>query len=317
MMDGSADRTRPSCLIVYGPLRGGTTLLRLMIDGHPRLSCIDETDFLVDHLHHDEDGWRYDRTELEADRIYRGSGVRIPEGLDGRDAFRDMVRQIASASDTLPVLMLHRRIEVASAMVPDAAILRFTRDPRDSARSAIGMGWAGDVWHGVVPWIETERDWQAFAATEPAHPILTLRFEDLVSAPEEGLRALCAFVGLPYDPAMLSYPDHTTYDAPDAKLADQWKRKLTPQQIALVEHRVGDLLPGSGYALSGAPPPAPSAWMQARLRLSNRTFVWRDLIRRYGIADPVLRGVGRRLNIPALRRGPERRMDEKTVKYLK
>ena len=307
---------RPSCVIVFGPLRGGTTLFRLMLDGHPMLSCIGETDYLVDHLRRVGAGWRYDREALAEDRVFQAGGLRMPDDRDGAVALRDMVAQIGR-DGRIPVLMLHRRMDVAGTLMPDAAVIRFTRDPRDSARSAIGMGWAGSVYFGVEPWMRTERAWQDYAAGRPSAPILPLSYEALVAEPEARLRDVCRFFGISYHGGMLAYPETTTYDLPDAGLAEQWRRKLTHREVALVEGRVGPLLGLAGYEPSGVLPATPGRVERARLALHDRWHVWATLLRKFGPVDPVLRGVGRRFGIRPLDRYASRRIATATRRYLK
>ena len=48
-------------IFVYGALRSGTTLFRLMLEAHPALSNAGEADFLFDFLSPDQNhatGWR-------------------------------------------------------------------------------------------------------------------------------------------------------------------------------------------------------------------------------------------------------------------
>ena len=48
-------------VFLYGALRSGTTVFRLMLDAHPLLSTCGEVDFLLDYLEPDSsrpDGWR-------------------------------------------------------------------------------------------------------------------------------------------------------------------------------------------------------------------------------------------------------------------
>src|SRR6056297_1046670 len=91
-------------IAVYGALRSGTTLLRLMLDAHPSLSCPGETDFLFDHLSITDDGPLLDEEALEQDRIYRKRYAqkklrkldgqnRLPEIIQGIE-FRDGIRQL-------------------------------------------------------------------------------------------------------------------------------------------------------------------------------------------------------------------------------
>jgi hypothetical protein len=306
----------PRCLIAYGPLRGGTTMLRLMLNGHSRMACIGESDWVVDFLRRDGAGWHYDLDRLEEDRIFRASGLRLPEAGDARAALEGVLAEIAGGKP-LPVLMLHHGIERAVELLGPVPILRFTRDPRDSARSAIGMGWAGHVYGGAEPWMRTEDDWTGFVADGPDNPIHVLRYEDLLADPEARLREVCGFAGFDYDPDMLSYPETTTYDAPDARLAYQWRRKLSDREVALVEARIGARLAQSGYEASGVAPVALSAWDIRWLGLTNRIAIWKSLVARFGVVAPVLRGIGRRLGLRRLVVAAQRSMDVKTKRRLK
>jgi len=306
----------PACLVVCGPLRGGTTLLRLMLDGHPKMRCIGENDYLFDYLSFDNNEPKYDREGLAADRIFKASGLVLRDDLDGVAAFWDLVGQIGK-DGTIPVLMMHRKFPAIAKLIENAMILRFTRDPRDSARSAIGMDWAGNVYKGVEPWLTTEQSWHDFKATGVEAQVHLLRYEDLLAEPEARLRDLCDFVGQPYDAEMLAYPSKTTYDAPDASLAFQWKRKLSEREVELVEYRVGSLLDGSGYEPSGFPVTPPTDAERRRLTLSSKWFVWSKMIKRYGIISPVLRGLGKRLGLRGLERFAQQKMDVITIKHLK
>ena len=306
-----------SPIVCYAALRSGSTMLRIMLDAHPGLSCLGETDFLFDHVQRGPDGvWRYDREAMAASRIFRASSLVCPEGLDGRAAFDAMIGQIAARGGGRPVLMAHRNFDRIAELLPEAPVVRLKRDPRDVARSAIGMGWAGNTYFGLDRWLRTEDDWTRGA---PAHrgPVHELRYEDLVAEPERRLGALCAFLGLPYDPAMLAYAGRTSYEAPDPKYAFQWRARQTPEEVGLVEGRLGARLESYGYAPSGHPPIRPGAARRLALWVENRVGVWRWLVARYGLPLLVRRGVGRRLGLKGLARSAQARIDEIAVRHLK
>lgn len=303
------------CAIVFGALRSGTTMLRLMLDGHPDLCCTGEHDFLFDHLHDTPLGWRYDCEALGRDRIFREAALTLPGTEDGAVALADLIAQIAARGGARPVLMLHRGLAKAVRLLPQAPVIHFLRDPRDVARSSIGMGWEGNVYFAIVHWLETEAEWDASAA-DVAERSLELRYETLVSRPEATLEYLCAHIGLRYDPAMLAYPATTTYDAPDARLAEQWRRKLGPRDIRLVEARLGPVLAAKGYAPSGQPPLAVTPPLRVWLGLQSAAGRWRHLLGRYGLL-PVQRGIGRRLGLKRLEWAAQARMDEIVTRTLR
>lgn len=303
-------------VVVYGALRSGTTLLRLMLDGHPRLSCPGETDFLFDHLTGTGRDPRYNHDALERDRIYRAHMAKYADTpLESRspDAF---ISRIAG-QDRIAVLMLHRHVDRVLDLYPDMRFVHMLRDPRDVARSSIGMGWAGTTYHGVGHWIDTETGWQAVAGRLPEKQVLTLRYEELIRDAEGELQRLCAFCGLDYDPDMMSYASSSTYDRPNPKLVEQWKRKQTPEEIALVEGRIGPLLGAAGYAPSGHAPITLTALHRFGLALANRKAVWADRIRRFGLLDPLIVAVCRKLGLGRMGGRAQRRIDGKTLQYLK
>lgn len=298
---------------VYGALRSGTTLLRLMLNAHPGLSCPGEMDFLFDHLRADGS---YDAVALERDRIYRAHrDLYAHEPLD-RPTPDALIRRVAGV-DCTAILMLHRHISRAVSLYPELRIIHFLRDPRDVARSSIGMGWAGNVYHGIDHWIETEGDWARIAPTHPAEKVLTIHYETLIDAPEDTLKRICNFVGVPFDAAMLDYHKTSSYAAPSRDLTTQWKRKQTAKEVGLVEAKLGPLLAASGYAPSGFTARHPSAIEKIALKLDDKRARWASRIARFGLVDPLIVTIAHRLRLPALSAGAQRRIDEKTIRRLK
>ena len=301
---------------VYGALRSGTTLLRLMLDAHSRLSCPGETDFLFDHLRMQSDPPVYDEEALERDRIYRAHRTRYagtPLPALTPDALIDRI----AGTDKTAVLMLHRHISRALVLYPDLRLIHFLRDPRDVARSSIGMGWAGHVYYGVDHWIDTERDWAAVSRTLSPDQVLTIRYEDLINDPGATLQAICHFIGVAYEASMLDYDQSSTYSKPSRDLVVQWRHKLTARETGLVEAKIGPMLDDAGYSPSGVAPHHPSGAEKIALKFGNKYAIWAERIRRFGLMDPVIVTLAHRLCIPRLSVRARRRMDEKTIKRLK
>lgn len=303
-------------IAVYGALRSGTTLLRLMLDANPALSCPGETDFIFDHLTTVGGKPACDEAALERDRIYRAHrGLYAGQPL-ARITPDALIDRIAGAG-RIAVLMLHRNLSRALSLYPDLRIVHFLRDPRDVAKSSIGMGWAGNVYYGIDHWIETEADFQRVAGRLAPGQLLTVRYEDLIARPEEVLTGICTFAGCAWDPAMLDYDRTSTYEKPSGAFTVQWKRKQTAREVGLVEGKIGPLLAAVGYEPSGHPPVVPTGLDKLRLRLENKRAIWKERIARFGLRDPLLVAFGHRLGLPALSAPAQRRIEEKTLKYLK
>jgi len=293
-------------------------MLRLMIDEHPHFICPGESDFLFDHLVISRDGaMRYDLEALAADRYFKASSARLPETDDAASAFASMVGELRGSSDSCLVLILHRGLERLLRIQPNIQILHIVRDPRDVARSAIGMGWAGNVFYGARTWLVTEKEWERVSSGLSDSQVLEFHYEALLRDTEQTLRKVCGFLHEEYTPAMLDFPKNSTYSQVDASLAEQWRVKQTPRELGLIEPLFGDLLTKRGYKPSGHPPISPGLFDRLRLRLDHSYSVWSRRIARYGLRDPILVSICQKIGHPKWARSAQRRMDIITVNHLK
>ena len=292
-------------------------MLRLMLDGHPRISCIHELDCLFDYLEKTPSGWRIDLDALAQDWIFRETGLRIPEGLTGVAALHDLIGQVQDrAQGGTAVFMLHRGLDKALEVLPEPRVIHLLRDPRDVARSWVGMGWQGNAYRAIEGWIETEGAWDE-TRLPAGTPVTDLHYEALIADPQGTLDRLCAFMGEIYDPAMLDYPDRSTYSEPDPRLSYQWRKKMSAQDVRLIEGRLGQMLRARDYRPSGKEPLIPSPVHRAQLILQSAYRRWRFAIGRYG-ALPVLRAIGKRLGMERLALSAQSRIDAITTeKYIR
>ena len=198
--------------------------------------------------------------------------------------------------------------------MPGARLIHMLRDPRDVARSSVVMGWAGLSYYGVNHWMATEQSWDA--ATFPPAQVLTLKFEALMADLEGRLTEVCAFLGVPFSQDMLGYHHNTTYGPPDPKIAEQWRRKATPHEIALLEGKCGALIQSRGYA-AGPKAHHPGGAERALLSVRNNIGRRRASLRRFGL--PLLLGakLSRWVGATSLHRYFRRRMDARVAQSLK
>lgn len=268
-----------SPIFVYGALRSGTTLLRLMLKNHPGLQSPGEGDFLFDHISEREGAWRYDRDALARDRIFKAKTLTLPDAVEGQALAEHLIAEMAAKDTGQLHLSIHRNAPTMTALFPEAKVIHLLRDPRDVARSSIGMGWAGNSYFGVDHWIGTERDWDA--ARLPEANVLTVHYEKLMADLEGELTRMCDFLDLPFEPAMLKYYENSTYGPPDPGISQKWKTKAGAREIALIEGRLGPLLQARDYIPAGDPA-APAGIEKLQLEVGNRLGRWRHNIRRYG-----------------------------------
>jgi hypothetical protein len=305
---------------LIGSERSGSTMLRLMLDHHPQLACNLESDFLVSHL--DDAGALPDMTAYRAflarDRVFRHSAFAVDESLGYRELVASFLEQKRVRDGKQGVgATVHHDFHRLPFIWPDARFVYLLRDGRDVANSAVGMGWAGNAYCGADIWLEAEERWTEMRARLAANAYIEVRFEDLVGNPEPTLARVCRFLGVPYDERMLAYPQTSTYGAPDARLASQWRSRMDPRTRARVEARIGERLVQRGYPLEGEVPPPLGRSSELLLRLESRLGCLRDRITRYGLPLTLEEFTARRLGLRRWQASAQLRFDAIIDQHLK
>jgi len=309
-------------VFVYAAERSGTTVFRLMLNAHPEINNPIESDFLFDYISRPADGgddaWRYDLEAMKVNLIFWESKLELPDtALAAPEMLEAFLAQYAALKPGPLIVPVHRNLGRIAALRPDAKIIHLLRDPRDVARSSIGMGWAGMPLYGVEKWHVAEHDWDLHAHSFADENRLTLRYEELILDFEGGLRRVCDFLDVDFHEAMLTYHEGTTYEAPDPALIYQWKRKMADTDVALVERRLGDLVTTRGYELSGLPVARPGTLARLGYWARNKLAVWKMSSQRYGFFNVLAEKVGRRLGLKSLELGARRRISEISEAHLR
>ena len=86
--------------------------------------------------------------------VFLPHGLAIDRGLDYPRLAQSFVAQYCARSGK-PIhgATCHKHFDRLLRIWPRARFVHIVRDGRDVARSCIGMGWAGNVWHGSERWI--------------------------------------------------------------------------------------------------------------------------------------------------------------------
>ncbi|MGI1662022.1 sulfotransferase family protein [Palleronia sp. KMU-117] len=304
-------------VFVYGALRSGTTLFRLMLDSHPDIDNPGEVDFLFDYLDPDTthpSGWSYDRERLVADRTFRQTGLALPDSTDGLDLLSAMIAALVRSGKNVATLNVHRHATKIAKVLPESRFIHILRDPRDVARSAVAMGWAGNSYFSCRGWRDTEEAWDRAAV--PEERVITVRFEDLMSDLETQLTRVCDFLGVPFDASMLGYHLNSTYDPPDPKVAQQWRRKSTQREVGLIEVEIGPLMATRGY-IPEHPRPAPGRIEHGVLWTEHRLKRWLFNMRRFGFALFFGHHMARLLGLNSLEKRLRAQQDEIIIRNRK
>jgi hypothetical protein len=279
-------------IFVLGCPRSGTTLLQLMLHGHPRIAIPPETRFLIPtytrRLDFGDLEQRANRRAL-ARFIVRPRGRFEHLGLRRKAIVRQIVNGPPTVGSALGIVLrgygrrfdsprwgdkrpaYYERLDVILRLFPDAHIVHIVRDPRDSIGSLKVVSWARqDIHHAIARWGQSMRYVDRIAG---AAPVTEVSYERLVTDPERELRSLAAALGEEYDAAMavpqalapVAVPQRKVWHAntaqpPNPGSIGRWRERLEPWEVQLCERAVGAEMAARGYELSNAGRPPLREW---------------------------------------------------------
>ncbi len=320
MIERSTSESNSGVLFLVGALRSGTTMLRLMIDAHPQITFPGEFEFVTPMI---TDKGDFPPLQDYHDFLRKHRGFKMNDfSIDSNLNFVELCRSFLTQRQQQPGTRfigstVHNFFSRLPYIWPEARYIRLARDGRDVARSFIPMGWAGNVYYGVNHWIKSEREWTTFKKTIPNESWIELKFEQLLENPVIELTRICDFIGVTFDENMLSYPQHTSYSAPDPSCSYQWKRKQSDIEIRLVESKIGKMLEERGYELSGLKPIVVRPLMLFKLWFQNKAYIMYFKMKRYGIFRTLLELLLRKLRFRRLHERVKNQIDHITIQYLK
>lgn len=215
------DRLVERPTFVLCTLRSGSTLLRVLLDSHSQIHAPHEL-----HL-------RYVSVALEKEWAERSMAEL---GLDER-ALQQLLwdrvlhRELAASGKRLIVDKTPNNVFIADrlkACWPDARFIFLLRHPGSILRSR--QVYAPEEEDGGRDSVTVVRRYcEALERARQAHDGHTVRYEELAADPAAVLQGACAYLGVPWEPAMLDYGrfDHGRYRI---GLGD-WAEKIRSGQV--------------------------------------------------------------------------------------
>ncbi len=286
-------------VFIVGPLRSGTTLLRVLMNHHPQLNMFGEFEGAVSQS--ELDAWPnldkyYDF--IRTDRQMRAMNLCVDQSLSYEDLVHSFFKQM-SDRNPLPYAgaSIHSRIDRLPDLWPEAKYINLIRDPRDVARSCIGMGWVGNVFEGSKFWLKVERHRKQMLKKLSADQVITVRYEDLVAKPEESLECICRFLSIEYDDRMLNIEEDTTYERPSSQYSNQWKRKLNADEIRQVESLCQEEMKALNYELMEGGAAKVGLFESLYLKVHSRFYRARFSISRWGVGLWIQHLLSQRLGV--------------------
>ncbi len=236
-------------IFLVGAPRSGTTMLRLMLDHHPAIAFEHEFDQVVEQL---SDAGVFPEVGCFVQwlKTVRGFHYQVDARLDYLALVNSFLRQKQEQSGWKPHVgaTIHLHFHRLRYLWPEARYIHLLRDPRDVARSVMEKQWAGNLYMGARFWQEAEHCWDLLAGHLRSDQAIEVRYEDLVANPEAELTRICRFIGVEFAAAMLDYSETAIqYPKPNPKLANQWQRKSSTNEVQQVELQVGELMKRRGY----------------------------------------------------------------------
>jgi hypothetical protein len=284
-----------------------------MLDHHPQIAFEKEIDFVVTEL---SDSGELPEFEAYRDSLGTAPGtdwVVVDRSLPGYlELVNDLLIQKQASSGGKPFVggTVHRNFDRLPLLWPKARYIHLVRDPRDVARSVVQKVWAGNVYQGAEFWLEAEKCWDALVANLSRDRYIEIRYEDLILRNAAVLDELCRFVGVEYSEEMLDYErDAPQYPQPDPRLVEQWKTKLSPTEVGMVEARTSALMEARGYAMSGHPLPHIGPARDRVLLLAARFHRFAATVKTYGPWLIAMDVAGRHLRLPGLAGHAQRRIN--------
>lgn len=268
---------------IIGHPRSGTTLLRFMLDSHPRLYIPEETGFMPFlvkpkdvnkplNFHEAEKIlgrigklnylWR-DKVSDPAEFYASLAEPTLANLISGIMVERDMADSDVRWGDKTPLYI--QFIPILDAIFPESQFIHVIRDGRDTALSARAK-WPErspymDLYYLLNNWVRnvnTGRNCGKWLGIRRYHEVL---YESLVTNPQGVLESVCNFLGEDYYPEMLNHTIRANQIGPgpdkhfevlqpvSTTSIGRWKIEMTNFEKKVAERVAGHTLLSLGYEL--------------------------------------------------------------------
>ena len=290
-------------VFIVGCPRSGTTLLQRLVDAHPQLAIIHETHWIPKFYRKATEEspeamvtrellkqlrkhpkFEHLRIPDEESRSWLGPAESVGFAAFVTAVFDHFGRKHGKpfVGDKTPAYA--RSVDLLHALWPEARFIHLIRDGRDVCLSAINWRDTGRLLLRASTWKEDADitaalwwEWHVRMARQSGRRLgpelyCEVRYEALVNQPAEECVKLCAFLGVPYDDAMLRFHEGRTrtevgLDPKEAWLPvtpglRDWRTQMPADQVQRFEAAAGHLLDELGYPRA-FPTPSPNAREEA------------------------------------------------------
>ena len=290
---GTEELKQDPPFFVVGSARSGTTLLRLILNSHPKLAVPPESRFIIEFLPRSEDvnvreyldslagHRRFQSWHVDIDKVRDliGPHERVPYNVAIEKTFGAFAAEHGKSrwGDKTPRYV--ENIPQLVSLFPDAQFIHLVRDGRNVALSYAETDFgpktiakAARIWQRRVG-----RGMQDGRPLGPAR-YTEVKYEDLVADSEAVVKDICSFLGVEFDQKMFDeeerakglsdragkYNPHVTGES--ISRTRSWEEDMPPAQVEVFEAIAGDVLTDLGYERRF---PSPSAAAKTRAALGS------------------------------------------------
>ena len=271
--------------VVSSP-RSGSTLLRLILDAHPRMAVPPPawlTHFIYPYLYSYGDlSIESNLAEMIEDSLATPTIRAWPISPSAQEVRAEM-REPTFAEMYAALHRLYAQshgkerwgektprvcfyMEDLKSMYPGAQFVHIIRDGRDVAIDIADSAlWPNNLYATAAVWRDFVKSINESAETLDPESFCVVRYEELCAEPEPVLVKLCEFLGEDFSPAMLAHqetastkkwaetPIHAKTAHPiTTDFVEMYKHRLPESDVGVIESLIGETLGEFGYALTGA-----------------------------------------------------------------
>jgi len=284
-------------IFIVGANRSGTTLLRLILNAHPRIAIPDELIYFDSRLAGIPiECWRQpdlssSTYEAFVERFLKQNCAPLEEldksalrkkilagPHDLRAPYRCALRAWADHygkarwGEKTPANLFYA--DIVLEMFPEAQFLYIVRDPRAGVASMQRVSFFPDdiIFNALSRRKHDIEGRRLLESSVPAKQIRTVHYENLVQDPESTMHSICSFLSEDYTTEIFRFHEEAgTYMKDEAErdynqaathpITDDrinaWQDSLTADQVAAIESLCAPIMRSFGYSPTGHVPPVP------------------------------------------------------------
>lgn len=247
-LKSNSNKTREAPTLLLCSQRGGSNLLRCLLDAHPSVFAPNTMalgHLCADHHRHSHDAEAWKALAKEVCRRINESTFQTGISVGEQELLENVARNDAFGLYMYPyykgmeargacrvIIKEHQAWRLATFLLgafPGAKIIAQVRDPRDHAVSCKKLGKLYTAYHGSVQraakmWANDTSGALKLREMLGENVVRIHRYEDLVHEPRETLQGICKFLDLPWDESMLVF--YTAQQAAKKRLSDKYRQNM-------------------------------------------------------------------------------------------